>query len=127
MFPIWAGAAEGLTRTLQCGAGPSHLSNGPRIQHPGSRTSHREHTRMSSPNDTQKHPPDSDVATVATVDSGLEADAGPANVQATEAEVEDDIDSIIEVDVGALACLCVPSHVSSMPVILVTATGVSAA
>ena len=50
-------------------------------------------------NNPQKLPPDSDV----TTDSGFEADAsGPAIVQETHAEVPilDDVESIIEVDVG---------------------------
>jgi hypothetical protein len=58
---------------------------------------------MSSANDPQQHHLDLDVTTINTIDSGLEADAsGPALVQETEPEVEDDLESAIEVDVGML-------------------------
>jgi len=59
----------------------------------------------STSSDPPKHPPDSDAATINTVDSGLGADAGRANIQAAETEVEGDTDSLIEIDVGILSCV----------------------
>ena len=59
----------------------------------------------STSSDPPKHPPDSDAATINTVDSGLGADAGRANIQAAEAEVDGDTDSLIEIDVGILSCV----------------------
>ncbi len=56
----------------------------------------------STSNEPPKNPPDVDAATINTVDSGLGADAGRANIQATETEVDGDTDSLIEIDVGIL-------------------------
>ena len=49
----------------------------------------------------QKLPPSPAVATTGTTDSGFEADAiGPAIVQESDSEGGEDVESLIEVDVG---------------------------
>jgi hypothetical protein len=57
----------------------------------------------SATNSPQKPPPDSDVVTISTTDSGLETHANePENVRETESETGDidEAESSIEVDVG---------------------------
>lgn len=61
---------------------------------------------MSSHTSTpQNLPPDSDAATISTTDSGFESSTSePANAKASDSgiPIEDDLESIIEVDVGLL-------------------------